>query len=112
MTIQNKAPTTAETVTEAVNTLHSKELLSSDYSNSLSFQHFKIMDYLAVAGNSLTTYEAAEMGWQHLPTKLSEIHGATGILCNKERLPNCFNRYTLSAEGRKQWRAFCKVGVA
>jgi len=110
MTNQTKTPAVEQTTTEA--TPQDLADLQTKYTNSLSVQHHKIMDFLSVAGNSLTTYEAAEMGWQHLPTKLSEIRQAAGILCDKDRLPNLFNRYTLSAEARKQWRNIRKVGGA
>lgn len=107
MTTQNKAPTTALTATEAANKT-SKSGLQRHYSKSLPPQHVKITNHLAIAGNSLTTYETAEKGWQHLPTKLSEITHTTGIIFDKERLPDRFYRYTMPAEARKQWRAICR----
>jgi hypothetical protein len=67
----------------------------------------KIMDYLAVSGNSLNTPDAAKMGIQHLPTHISQITAATGITPQREWL-NGFKRYTLSTADRKKWREIRK----
>lgn len=107
MTQKNKTPVRTAIPTGAANQKSTSDLQTNCIATvigSLPIQYKQIMDYLAIAGNSLTTPEAAEMGIQHLPTKLSEINQAIGVYAQRERMPSKFYRYTLSPLDRQWWR--------
>jgi len=106
MSQKNKTPQAAGTVNGEKDKT-SKPCLETNYISaligSLPIQHKQIMDYLAIAGNSLTTPDAAEMGIQHLPTKLSEIDRTIGIYAQRSCLSSGFFQYSLSVDDRKWW---------
>ncbi len=102
--------------------LHKQRILASPVSrhypiseavvrlHSLGPTHMKPLRYLAEAGATLTITSChEELGVENLPTKLSEIHEAIGIYCDRERNDEGFNVYSLSPEDREYLKQILKA---